>query len=164
MLRANFSVAALIAAAALLSACKPSSTSEQAAPTPPPPPTPAQVTALVATLPAPFNTGDVQNGKERFVQCAACHTITEGGPNLTGPNLYGVFGRKAGSKADFNYSDGLKAAGFTWDAAHINQWITDPRAMIPGTKMTFVGLPDPKDRIDVIAYLKSQTTPPPPGT
>src|SRR5271170_5065865 len=132
MTRVSPPILALMAAAALLCACKrqsepeePESPTEPAsAPAPAPMPTPDQVKALVASLPAPYNTGDVDNGKHRFVQCAACHTITEGGPNLTGPNLYGVFGRKAGGKADYNYSDGLKAAGFTWDAARIDQWIT----------------------------------------
>lgn len=168
MMRASPSVLALIGAAALLSACNkpapadhPQAPSEPAsAPPPAPAPTPDQVKALVAALPAPYNTGDVDNGKHRFVQCAACHTLTRGGPNLTGPNLYSVFGRKAGALADYNYSDALKAAGWTWDAARIDQWITNPHAVIPDTKMSFVGLPDPKDRIDVIAYLKSQTTPP----
>lgn len=165
MTRVSPSILALMAAAALLSACgkSQSSADQPQTPTEPAsaPPTPDQVKALVAALPAPYNTGDVDNGKHRFVQCAACHTITEGGPNLTGPNLYGVFGRKAGSLPDYTYSDGLKAAGWTWDAARIDQWITDPHAVIAETKMSFVGLPDPKDRIDVIAYLKSQTTPPP---
>jgi cytochrome c len=136
-----------------------SGASENAAP--PPPLTPAQVKALVATLPAPYNTGEPEAGKADFTQCAACHTTVEGGPNMTGPNLYGIFGRKAGSGPDYAYSDALKAAGWTWDAARIDKWITNPHAVLPDTKMTFVGLPDPKARLDVIAYLKGATSPAP---
>ena len=112
-----------------------------------------------AALPAPYSAGDVTNGKAKFTECAACHTTAQGGPNMTGPNLYGVFGRKAASQPGFAYSDALKAAGWTWDAPHIDTWITDPRAMLPGTKMTFVGMRDPKDRSDLIAYLKVATSP-----
>jgi cytochrome c len=79
---------------------------------------------------------------------------------MTGPNLWGVFGRRAGSLDSFAYSDGLKAAGYNWDVEHLDKWITDPRATIPGTKMTFFGIKDAKDRTDVIAYLKAQTTAP----
>ena len=72
---------------------------------------------------------------------------------MTGPNLHGVFGRKVGAVAGYTYSDPLKATGWTWDAAHIDAWITDPKVAVPGAKMTFVGLKDAKDRVDVIAYL-----------
>jgi len=77
---------------------------------------------------------------------------------MVGPNLFGVFGRAAGSKPGFTYSDGLKGAHITWDAAKIDQWIANPRAMIPGTKMTYLGMENPKDRIDVVAWLKVTTT------
>jgi len=113
--------------------------------------------ALIAALPAPFNTGDPVNGKELFTLCSACHTVTPDGANMVGPNLHGVFGRKAGSKADFAYSDMMKSAGWTWDAPHLNQWITDPQKVLPGSKMVFVGLPDAKQRADVIAYLAVET-------
>jgi cytochrome c len=122
-------------------------------PSPGPAPTEAEMKAAQAALPAPYNTADLANGEAKFMLCAACHTITPGGPNMTGPNLHGVVGRKAGTEANFNYSDAVKNAGFTWDAAHLDKWLTDPRAMLPGTKMSFAGLKDPKDRTDVIAYL-----------
>jgi cytochrome c len=116
-------------------------------------PSEADMKKAQAALPAPYNAADLANGEAKFALCASCHTITPGGPNMTGPNLFGVVGRKAGAHPDFNYSDPVKNAGFTWDAAHLETWLTDPRAMLPGTKMSFVGLKDPKDRTDVIAYL-----------
>ena len=168
-MRPTVSIMAIAVCAGLLVGCGKSQTtasstgapSEAAPAAPPAGPTPEQAKAMIASMPAPYNTADLVNGKDKFAQCRACHTTAEGGPNMTGPNLWGIFGRKAGSLDSFAYSDGLKAAGWTWDAARIDKWITDPRAVIPGTKMTFFGIRDPKDRADVIAYLKTQTTPPP---
>lgn len=160
-MRISPAILVLTAFAAVLGACnKPSASApEQAAvPAEAASPTPAQAKAILATLPAQYQAADLDNGKHRFARCAACHTITQGGPNMTGPNLWGVFGRKAGTAAGYDYSDGIKALAFTWDADHINAWITDPRAVVPGTKMSFMGLKDPKDRIDVIGYLKVNTT------
>ena len=154
---------ALTAAAMLVCGCgqgsAPADQAQEPAPPPPPMPTPAQIKAEIATLPAPYNQGDYEAGKIRFTQCAACHTATQGGPNMTGPNLYGLFGRRSGTAPGFNYSDGLIALHQTWDAAKIDKWITDPRAVVPDTHMTFPGLKDPKDRADVIAYLKVETSP-----
>ena len=154
--------------AAILAACgKPStqsqgeaaqsSVSEQAAPAL----TPEEAKKVQASLPAPYNTADLANGEAKFAMCASCHSIAPGGPNMTGPHLHGVVGRKAGSVADYNYSDAIKNAGFTWDAARLDTWITNPRAEFPTTKMSFVGLKDPKDRTDVIAYLMVNSTPKP---
>lgn len=175
-MRISPALLAAVATAALLSACgKPAPAPEQAAASggattasvpapdasaPAAGPSAEQIKAIQASLPAPYNTADLVNGKQKFAQCAACHTLIQGGPNMTGPNLYGIIGRKAGSAPSFDYSDGVKAAGFTWDAAHIDTWITNPAAMIPGTRMTYLGLKDAKDRADVIAYVAVNTTAP----
>jgi cytochrome c len=157
------SVIVVAALAAALVGCGKSGGSsaggEAAAPAPEAPPaTAAEKQALLASLPAPYDTGDLANGEIKFGVCRSCHTINAGGPNMTGPNLHGVFGGKAGSHPDFNYSEGMKTSGVTWDAPTIDRWIADPRTMIPGTKMSFAGLKDPKDRIDLIAYLKVESS------
>lgn len=156
---------ALILGAAALAGCGKSeqastSAPESAAPAgagPAAEPSDADKQKLLASLPAPYNEGDLANGKKQFGLCRSCHTITQGGPNMTGPNLYGVFGRKAGSLEGFNYSDAVKAAGFTWDAEHLDKWLAQPGSFLPGTKMSFAGLKDPTARRDLIAYLKVET-------
>ena len=160
---------AVLTAAALLAACGKSASTDQAStpPTPPaadtaPPapaaPTSAQAKAVLATLPAAYRGADLDNGQAKFALCKSCHSAGQGGGNMVGPNLFGVFGRKAGSVADFSYSAELKASGIVWDADKIDQWIKGPSAMIPGTKMTYLGMSDAKDRIDVVAYLKVATS------
>ncbi|MGI8839570.1 MAG: c-type cytochrome [Caulobacteraceae bacterium] len=158
-----------ILAAGLLAACgksggaagNASPTAVSAAPAPPAPaaPTDAQKKAALASLPAAFGGADFDNGEVKFALCKSCHTTAPDGPDMTGPNLNGVFGRRAGTKPGFAYSDALKLSKITWDAATIDKWISNPRADVPGTKMTYLGLESPKDRIDLIAYLKLTTTP-----
>ena len=115
------------------------------------------IEAALAALPAPYNTANLKNGKAKFAFCQTCHTTTEGGPNITGPNLHGVFGRAAASLPGFSYSDALKGTGWTWDAQHVDTWVADPKAALPGTKMIFAGIKKPEDREDLIAYLMVKT-------
>ncbi len=128
-----------------------------------PAPTAAEKTAILATLPAPWNAGDLDNGRRVFARCRSCHTITEGGPNMTGPNLYGVFGQQAGAHPGFTYSTAMTGADFTWDGEKLDHWLENPRTFLQGTKMSFAGIPDATDRRDVIAFLKVETgyAPPP---
>jgi len=116
--------------------------------------------AAVVELPIDWGTelpkADVNAGKEVATKCQACHNLDSGGPNMTGPNLYGVLGRQPGTHPGFAYSDGMKAFGAKqpiWDFEHVNDFITSPQKYIDGTKMTFVGLKQRQDRINVLAYL-----------
>ena len=159
------SILAMTTAALALAGCGPSggssssnTTAATSVPAAAPTLTDAQKKALVAQLPAAYQVADLSNGEAKFALCRSCHTTAPGGDDMTGPNLWGIFGRKAGSKASFTYSDDLKNAGWTWDADRIDKWITNPRAVLAGTKMTFVGMPDANDRRDVVAFLKVQTS------
>ena len=149
---------AVIIAAALLASCSEGSAPAPAAKGPSrPAPTEAEKAAILASLPAPYNAADLENGRRAFARCRSCHTINEGGSNMTGPNLWGVFGRTAGTHPGYNYSASVKAAGFVWDADKLDHWLQNPRGFLPGNKMTFPGLPDATDRRDVIAFLKVET-------
>jgi cytochrome c len=118
-------------------------------------PSPEQLKMLSA-LPAPFNGGDPAAGEGKAALCKSCHSFAKGGPNLTGPDLYGVFGTKSAEVAGFTFSDGMKAANLTWDAPTLDKWIQNPKTLVPTTKMTFNGVPDAKDRQDIIAFLAIQ--------
>lgn len=102
----------------------------------------------------PGSAQDAASGEKIFVQCRACHQIGENAKNAVGPVLNGLFGRKAGSVEGFSYSAANKGSGITWDEATFREYIKDPKAKIPGTKMVFPGLKDPKQIDDIVAYLK----------
>ena len=97
----------------------------------------------------------VDHGAQVAKQCGTCHNFQEGQGKKVGPDLYGVVGRKIASVPGFNYSAALKAVDGTWTFDKLNPWLKDPRAMVPGTAMTFAGLPNEKQRADVIAYLNT---------
>ncbi|MDD3836573.1 MAG: cytochrome c family protein [Phenylobacterium sp.] len=155
----------LAAACAALTACSqggdsgsvPSSGASAPASAPTPPKDAEAIKTALAALPAPYNEADYENGRRKFGLCRSCHTIEAGGPNMTGPNLHGVFGRNAAAVEGYNYSDVLKASDITWGPEPLNEWLTKPQEFLPGNKMTFVGLKDPNDRRDVIAYLMVET-------
>jgi cytochrome c len=121
------------------------------------PPSPA-AQALLDELPPAYRHPDLANGALHLNLCRACHSFTQGGPDMTGPNLYGVFGRKVASRPDYPYSEALKAKGWTWDADQLDHWLKSPRTYVPGTKMSFYGIPDDQDRRDLIGYLKVVTS------
>ncbi|WP_265587097.1 c-type cytochrome [Sphingomicrobium arenosum] len=110
---------------------------------------------------------DATRGENVFKKCAACHTVTAGGANKVGPNLYDLMGNPIAGKAGFAYSDALKGHGGNWDWDNMSAWLASPRSFAPGNKMTFAGLGDPQDRADVMLYLNSQgsgiAVPPPPA-
>jgi cytochrome c len=110
--------------------------------------------ALVAAMAATASAADLDNGKSIFNKCRACHQIGETAKNMVGPELNGLFGRKAGSAPGFNYSEANKGSGITWDEATFREYIKNPKGKIPNTKMVFAGLSDDQDIDDLIAYLK----------
>jgi cytochrome c len=106
---------------------------------------------------AAYADGDATLGKRQFAPCTSCHTTEAGAPDMVGPNLHGIFGRKAGSRPDFAYSEAMKNSGISWDAAKIDRFITKPSALVPGTKMSFLGIPNEEVRVNIIAYLQQAT-------
>lgn len=101
---------------------------------------------------------DPVKGQQVAGKCKACHTFESGGPNRTGPNMFGIFGAPVTHKEDFAYSDAMKAkkAEFgTWSEEHLFAFLGSPKDMVPGTKMQFNGVKNPKERADLIAWLKT---------
>jgi len=98
---------------------------------------------------------DVAAGKSSFNKCLPCHAIGEGAKNKVGPELNGIDGRKSGSAPDYSYSDANKNSGITWSKETFLEYIKDPKAKIPGTKMTFAGIKNEKEASDLWAYLSS---------
>jgi cytochrome c len=105
---------------------------------------------------------DPKKGESDVKKCAACHTFGKGEPNRVGPNLYGVVGRPKASEAGFTYSDAMKAKGGNWTIDDLNTFLTAPQKFVPGTKMSFAGLPRASERADVIAYLNTKSDNPQP--
>jgi cytochrome c len=111
---------------------------------------------MLIAVPAVASAQDAAAGKKVFAKyCSPCHNIGAGAKNKVGPELNGVIGRKVGSVEGFAYSDALKASGITWDAASLNEWVTNPKAKVAGTKMLFAGIKDETERDDLVAYLSS---------
>jgi cytochrome c len=170
-MRAHVSMPVSIALAVLLAGCgkhdggagQSTTSANQAvsAASPPAPaaPTDAQKKKTLVSLPPAYQSADFDNGEAKFALCKSCHTAVRDGANMTGPNLYDVFGRRAGTLPGYAYSDALKVSKIVWNAETIDRWIQNPRADVPGNKMTYLGMENPKDRIDLIAYLKLTTTP-----
>jgi cytochrome c2 len=96
---------------------------------------------------------DVANGEHLFrIDCSICHS-PQPGRNLIGPSLFKVINRHSGEIADYRYSDANRQSGLTWNVATLDRYLTAPRELVPGTKMTFPGVKDAKQRADLIAYL-----------
>lgn len=113
----------------------------------------AAAAALALVSSSAFAAGDPEAGAKVFNKCKACHQIGPGAKNVVGPELNGLAGRKTGSVEGYNYSDANKNSGLTWDEATFLEYIAGPQKKIPGTKMTFAGIPDETDRNNLWAYL-----------
>jgi cytochrome c len=109
--------------------------------------------AILAGLGDGFTDADLANGARQFRRCQSCHTLNDGGRHTVGPNLHGVMGRDAARAERFSYSSSLIEAGLVWDVATLDAWLENPREMVPGNRMSFVGLRDADDRRDVIAHV-----------
>jgi cytochrome c len=96
---------------------------------------------------------DVNAGKTSFNKCLACHSIGDGAKNKVGPELNGIDGRKSGTAPDYSYSDANKNSGITWNEALFKEYIQDPKAKIPGTKMAFAGIKKESEINDLWAYI-----------
>jgi cytochrome c len=113
-------------------------------------------------LPVRLASADVARGETSSKKCAACHTFGKGEPNRVGPNLWGVVGRQKASEAGFNYSAAMKAQKGNWTLEDLDKYLTNPRAVVPGTNMTFAGIPRGKERADLLAFLNGKADNPAP--
>src|SRR5213078_3593969 len=109
------------------------------------------VTSMAAASTAPAQ--DVAAGKTSFNKCLACHSIGEGAKNKVGPVLNGIDGRKSGTAEGYSYSDANKNSGITWNKEQFLEYIKDPKAKIPNTKMVFPGIKNEKEANDLWAFL-----------
>jgi cytochrome c len=133
-----------------------------ALPTGAPAPAAAAKAAPEEPLPALLAKADATKGAHDAKVCETCHNFQKGGGPKIGPDLWGVVGRKVASVPGFEYSDAIKGVGGDWSYEILNKWITDPKAMAAGTKMTFPGEHDPHRRADILAYLQTLSDKPVP--
>lgn len=112
--------------------------------------------AMLASVP-PAHAAGAERGQQVFaVECSDCHSVAEG-KNKRGPSLFGVYGRRAATAPGFsNYSDALRNSGIVWDAAALQRYLADPRAMVPGGKMKYDGLASAADREALVVWLARQ--------
>jgi cytochrome c len=119
----------------------------------------AAISLIIVCAAAPaLAAGDAAAGKKVFNKCKTCHEADQA-KNKVGPNLVGLFGRKAGGVADFKYSDAMKNSNIVWSETTVAEYVKQPKEYIPGNKMVFPGLKSDQEVADLIAYLKEVTTP-----
>src|SRR5881628_2921149 len=115
----------------------------------------ALILATLAAASSLAHAQDITAGKASFNKCLACHAIGEGAKNKVGPELNGLDGRKSGTVPDYSYSDANKNSGITWNEAQFKEYIKDPKAKIPGTKMAFAGIKSENEINNLWAYVSS---------
>ena len=133
------------------------STTTETPATPVAAPVEAEPSEAFAALPEPYKSADYNRGRRTFKLCQSCHTVNEGGQNLVGPNLYGMFGRDIGAVEGFTYSKAVQESDIVWTPEILNEWLESPRNFLPGNKMSFAGVRKPDDRTAVIAYIMAET-------
>jgi cytochrome c len=115
-----------------------------------------------APLPVRFAKADVGRGENSAKKCVACHTFGKGEPNRVGPNLWGVVGRQKASEAGFNYSAAMKGQKGNWTLDDLDVYLKNPRGAVPGTNMSFAGIPRASERADLLAYVNGKADNPAP--
>lgn len=113
----------------------------------------AMALILVCTAATSVAAQDAGAGEKAFAVCKGCHQVGEGAKNSAGPTLNGIVGRAAGTNANYSYSTANKNSGLTWDEATLREYLKDPKAKVPGTKMMFAGIKDEQKLTDLIAFL-----------
>src|ERR1044071_1683943 len=113
---------------------------------------------LLALAPiASAEAANAEAGQAVFNRCKICHTLEAGGRNVVGPNLHGIFGRKAGSLENFAYSPAMKESGVVWNDETLTKYLHDPKEFIPGDRMAFPGIKNDQEIADLLAYLHEAT-------
>jgi cytochrome c len=116
------------------------------------------VAVAIAAGPALAQSGDEARGERLFSQqCKACHTVEKGGASALGPNLHGLFGRKAGTGGGYKSSEAMVKSGIAWDDKTLADYLKDPKGRVPGTKMVYAGMKQEAQLQDVVAFLKKAT-------
>jgi len=113
--------------------------------------------AAILSAPGAALAADVAAGQAVFNRCKICHTIEAGGRTIVGPNLHGIFGRKAGTLDNFSYSEAMKNSDITWDDETLQKYLKSPRESVPGGKMAFPGIKDDTELANLLAYLHEAT-------
>jgi len=112
---------------------------------------------FLAAVAAGARAADVKQGEAVFARCKMCHTVAAGGETMLGPNLHGLFGRKAGSVPDYDYSTAMRHSGIVWDDQTLAQYLRNPSAFVPGNRMGFPGIKNEEDLDSLLLYLKQAT-------
>jgi cytochrome c len=118
---------------------------------------PVPLAVLILALAAPAAADDPSPGAVELQKCKICHMLDDSGGSHVGPNLHGVFGRKAGTAPDYNFSDAMKTSGIVWDDGTMTKFLRDPKAVLPGSKMSFPGIKDAAVLSDLLLQLKQAT-------